>query len=91
MLSLSMTAVRVTIDLVQLAKKRGLHALADQLAFIDVNVTSSVTGARLVGTTSLEVDPETYADCTPAEIALMALDGKCRAARAAAKRHAKKR
>ena len=81
MLTLSMTAVRVTMDLVKLAKSRGLDKMADSLAFVDVNVTPQVTGARLVGTALLEVDPETFADCTPAEIALMALDGKCKAAR----------
>ena len=91
MLALSMTAVQVTMDLVKLAKQRGQDSLANSLAFIDVSVTPRITGARLVGTSLLEVDPETFADMAPAEIAIMALDGKCRAARAAAKRHAKKR
>lgn len=82
MLALSMTAVQVTMDLVKLAKQRGQDRLANSLAFIDVSVTPQVTGARLVGTSLLEVDPETFADRAPAEIAMMALDGKYKADRA---------
>lgn len=81
MLALSMTAVQVTMDLVKLAKQRGQDRLADSLAFIDVSVTPQVTGVRLTGSSLLEVDPETFADRTPAEIALMALDGKSLASR----------
>lgn len=82
MLSLSMTAVRVTMDLVSLAKKRGQAALAGELAFVEVQVTPTVTGVRMTGSHLLEVDPETFAEKTPAEIALLALDGKYKAARA---------
>lgn len=74
MLSLTYTAVKITMDLVTLAKKKpSLSHLAEDMAFADVQVTPTVTGVRMTSKDLVEVDPETFADKTPAEIATMAL------------------
>ncbi len=83
MLALTSAAVKITMDLVTLAKrKRSLSHLAEDLAFADVRVTATVCGVRMSDKSLVEVDPETFADRTPAEIATMALSSLCRGRKA---------
>jgi hypothetical protein len=69
----AMKVNKVVAEIVDLAIKSKKHRQARELTFLAVNVTPrNAPGACLEGLDTLVVDPETWEDRTPREVAHMA-------------------